>query len=55
MRGGGEVGETHIKDSHLFVTLQGLKLILATLMQVQALDNSLQQIYYIEKKKDGKT
>ena len=55
MRGGGEVGETHIKDSHLFVTLPGLKLILAPLMQVQALDNSLQQIYYIEKKKDGKT
>ena len=24
-------------------------------MQVHALDNSLQQIYYIEKKKDGKT
>ena len=44
MRGGGEVGETHIKDSHLFVTLRGLKLLLAPLVQVHALDNSLQQI-----------
>ena len=55
MRGGREVWKTHIKNSQLFVTPRGLKLILAPFMQVHALDNSLQQIHYIEKKKDGKT